>query len=79
VAQWLQLLERELLFFALFWFIVGMIDEMLVDAVWIGLRCFGGVRTQVLPGNTLPRAAAGRLFTSDAPLAVFIPTWRNRR
>lgn len=76
-VQWLQILERELLFFSLFWFIVGMIDEMLVDAVWIGLRCFGGARTPVLSGNTLPRAAPGRLFTSDAPLAVFIPTWQE--
>jgi adsorption protein B len=77
MAQWLQLLERELLFFALFWFIVGMVDEMLIDAVWIALRCFGGVRTQVLPAGTLPRPPATRLICSDAPLAVFIPTWQE--
>jgi adsorption protein B len=78
VAQWLQLLERELLFFALFWFIVGMIDEMLVDAVWIGLRCFGGVRTRFCRQHAAARRTRPSVHQRRAWRCSF-PHGRNRR
>ena len=87
IAQGLQLLERELLFFALFWFIVGMVDEMLIDALWLGLRFVLGVRTPTLAAadshdlaasSTLPvNATRQPLPPGDHPLAVFIPTWQE--
>jgi len=45
VVEWLQLVERELLLFALFWFIIGMVDEMALDAIWLGLRITGRAST----------------------------------
>jgi bacteriophage N4 adsorption protein B len=91
VSQGLQFLERELLFFALFWFIVGMVDEMLVDALWFGLRFFAGARTRTFADNPqdiairLRRAPRRRPRGGDSaapplpagPLAVFIPTWQE--
>jgi len=50
--HWLQLLERELLFFSLFWFIVGMIDELLIDSMWFSLRLrCGGLESAVTPAT----------------------------
>ena len=75
VVEWLQLVERELLLFALFWFIVGMIDEMALDAIWLGLRLTGRASTPRLP------AQAGVVTASSAPLsgsvAVLIPAWHE--
>ena len=73
VVEWLQLVERELLLFALFWFIIGMVDEMALDAIWLGLRLTGRAGTPRLPA---PGTSAGA-----APLhgsvAVLIPAWHE--
>lgn len=42
--QWLQLVQYELMLFAGFWFVVGMVDEMAVDAAWFWLLLRGRVR-----------------------------------
>jgi len=34
LLDWLQLAEHELLLFVSFWFIVSMIDEVAIDAIW---------------------------------------------
>jgi adsorption protein B len=66
----LQLVQNELLIFALFWFIIGMLDELAVDLVWFGLRLAGRGGA-----GHMPDALAG------APLAgmqaVFIPAWQE--
>lgn len=70
LTEWLLLFERELLVFALFWFLIGMIDEMLVDGIWLVLR--------LNPENRTPRLARGmggdRL---DGRIAVFIACWQE--
>lgn len=46
--QWLQLIEHELLVFALFWFLLGALDEWAIDVSWIWLRLTGRLRTHRL-------------------------------
>ena len=66
----LQLLERELLLFAAFWFLVGALDDLGMDLCWIWLRITG-------------RAGDGRISARDqaAPLsgsiAVLIAAWQE--
>ena len=70
VVEWLQLVERELLLFALFWFIIGMVDEMALDAIWVGLRLTGRASTPRLPPQVVPAPLSGSV-------AVLIPAWRE--
>lgn len=67
---WLHLVERELLLFALFWFILGMIDELVVDATWLWLRLTRRVATPRLARQDVAPALRGTW-------AVFIPAWHE--
>ena len=67
---WLQLTERELLLFALFWFIVGMADELAIDGVWLWLRLSGQLPDHHLAIPPSPPVLRG-------PWAVFIPAWHE--
>jgi len=40
----LQLAERELLYFAIFWFIISALGEVFVDMAWLWLRLAGRSR-----------------------------------
>ena len=63
-------IEHELLLFAAFWFIVGALDELAIDACWLRLRMKGLTREARLPrdyGNA----------ELSAPAAVFIPAWHE--
>lgn len=66
----IQLVQNELLIFALFWFVIGAIDEAAVDLVWFWLRLTGRVRTPRLSGDSAQDPV-------DGPIAVFFPTWRE--
>ena len=77
VPDWVQsglgglaLIERELLIFAAFWFVVGLVDEFAVDAAYLWLRLTGRARTQQLP------VGYGRDPLSG-DMAVLIPTYRE--
>ena len=70
LVEWLQVIERELLFFALFWFIVGTLDELVIDLLWFGLRCNPAKQTSRLPAD----AGRGRL---SGRIAIFIPAWQE--
>ena len=72
--EWLQLVERELLLFTLFWFIVGMVDELAIDAIWVWLRLVRGVRTGRVPGDVAQARLAAGL---TGRVAVFIPAWQE--
>jgi len=66
----LVLVEYELLLFAAFFFLLGAIDELAVDLIWLWLRLTGRARTERLgPGSERP-ALIG-------PAAVFLPAWRE--
>ena len=60
--------------FALFWFVVGMIDELTVDAIWLALRINPARRTQRLAPLVDGREATG---DGGGPLAVLIPAWHE--
>ena len=66
----LQFVEHELMAFALFWFILGAMDELAVDLVWLWLRLTGRASTPRLPHDFAPAPL-------DRPIAVFFPAWRE--
>lgn len=69
--DWLALVEHELLLFAAVFFLVGAIDELAVDIVWMWLKLSGQAKTV-----TIERAdATARPLSGLA--AVFIPAWRE--
>jgi adsorption protein B len=63
----LVLVEHELLLFAGVFFLLGAVDELMVDLAWIGLKVTGRART--------PRADGATGAPLDGPVAVFIPAW----
>ena len=63
-------IERELLVFAAFWFVVGLIDEFAIDCTWAWLRLTGRARTVRLPTGF----GAGEL---SGPAAVLVPAFEE--
>lgn len=70
LLQALQFVENELTVFALFWFVVGALDELAIDLVWLKLRLTGRATTPRLPRNFAPAPLASRI-------AVLFPAWRE--
>lgn len=68
--QWLQVAHYELMLFAGFWFVIGMIDEMAVDVAWIWLLVRRRARSPWLREDISQRQLTG-------VAAVFIPAWRE--
>lgn len=69
--EWLALLERELLLFAAIFFVIGALDELAIDLLWLWMRLTG--RTGKLRLNredVRQRRLSGRA-------AVFIPAWHE--
>lgn len=66
----LRLVEHELLLFASFWFVIGIIDEAAVDLGWLWLRLTGRVCDLRLPADYDGRALGGRI-------AVLVPAWHE--
>lgn len=69
-AQWFVLVEHELTLFAGFFFLLGLLDELAIDLMWIGLRTTGRARTLRLACDVPATPLAGRA-------AVFIAAWRE--
>ena len=70
LLQWLQVAQYELMLFAGFWFVIGMIDEMAIDLAWMWLLVRGRVRSAWLKDDVAARGLTGIA-------AVFIPAWRE--
>lgn len=69
--QWMALLQRELLLFAGVFFLIGALDDLAVDGVWLWLRLTGRGVTQQRSRLALQhRSLAG-------PVAVLIPAWQE--
>lgn len=64
----LQFVQNELMVFAVFWFVIGAIDELAIDLVWFWLRLTGRARTPRLPADAVPDPIG-------APIALFLPAW----
>jgi adsorption protein B len=69
--QWLALLQHELLLFAGVFFLIGALDDLAIDAVWLWLRLTGRART--------PRRSRKALQHRPlhGPVAVLIPAWQE--
>ena len=69
--QGLALIQRELLLFAGVFFLVGALDDLAADAVWLWLRATGRAAT--------PRRSRTSLRSRPLaePVAVLIPAWRE--
>jgi adsorption protein B len=64
------LVEHEQMLFAGLFFLVGALDELAVDLIWLWLRLTGRARTERLDEDDIHRPLAGLA-------AVFIPAWRE--
>lgn len=70
-GEWLVLIEHELLLFAGVFFLIGALDELAVDLIWLGLRLTGRVGTARLPDGPPPAVP----LAGEA--AIFIAAWRE--
>ena len=70
-AQWLVLVQHELLLFAGLMFLVGALDEWAVDLLWLRGRATGRIRTGCLPSGGKQHQSAERRF------AIFVPAWQE--
>lgn len=68
IGQWLVLLQHELLLFAGVFFLLGALDEIGIDLLWIWLKLSGRSKTPVLQQEKNQAPLHG-------PAAVFIPAW----
>ncbi len=67
--QWLVLVQHELLLFAGVFFLIGAVDEICVDLVWVWLRLTGRAKTEKLGADH----DCARPLTG--PAAMFVPAW----
>lgn len=68
--NWMQNLQHELLLFSAFWFLVGALDDLCIDLLWLGYKM--GAFTRVT-GNYEARSDPG--VNDGSLMAVFIPAW----
>lgn len=66
---------HELLLFGAFWLLVGAIDDLFIDLIWIGRRLY----RRFVYYREQPPLRADQLLppTRQGQLAVFIPTWQE--
>lgn len=69
--EWLALVEHELLLFAAVFFLIGALDELVMDGAWAWLKLTGRART----GRIDRREVRERPLSG--PAAVFIPAWHE--
>lgn len=69
LAEWLVLVEHELLLFAGIFFLLGTIDELAIDLVWLWLKLTGRATTVRGPIDC-DRTLAGQA-------AIFVPAWQE--
>ena len=67
--EWLEIVQRELVLFSGVWFLLGTVDELLVDLSWLWLLATGRGRAETFNGDPAARLS-GRT-------AVLVPAWRE--
>ena len=65
--QWLEIVEHELLLFAAVFFLIGALDELTIDLIWLRLKLTGQAR----PQSFIPKPAAPLRGIA----AVLVPAW----
>jgi adsorption protein B len=75
LAAGLQMAHRELLLFAVVGLAIGGIDDLLMDLLFLGRKCWRDVAIYA----RFPRMTTATLPASPAsgPIAIFIPAWRE--
>lgn len=66
-----MLIQHELLLFACIFFLIGALDDFMVDFAWLWLRARGRARTRAI------RRADWAGTALAGPAAVFIPAWQE--
>ena len=66
----LQFLRHELLLFASFWFILGALDELAIDGLWVVLRLAGKAKDGTIRQDEETRPLMGRA-------AILVPAWQE--
>lgn len=66
----LQVVQQELLYFSAFWFMLGALDEMAVDGIWLAVRLHRRFRPLEEDRLAVARPLRG-------PIAVFVPAWQE--
>lgn len=71
----IELMQKELLLFASFCFIVGAIDDVIFDIVWM----VHSIKRKLYVYTRYDRAIVDQLSPSDDdnPLAIFVPAWQE--
>jgi adsorption protein B len=64
------LVEHELMLFAGLFFLIGALDELAVDVIWLWFRLTGRAKTELIADDQVHRGLRG-------PAAVFIAAWRE--
>lgn len=67
----LVLIQQELLLFAGVFFLIGALDDIFVDGIWIWLKLKGKARTLSVNRTQLAKQPL------NGPVAVFIPAWQE--
>ncbi|MXP25758.1 glycosyl transferase family protein [Altererythrobacter indicus] len=68
---WLAMAERELLLFAGVFLLIGVVDELAIDCMWLWMKLTGRIRTRKV--SRLAAESASLL----GPAAVLIPAWQE--
>jgi bacteriophage N4 adsorption protein B len=75
IFAFLFTLREELLLFSAFWFVVGGVDDLVVDMIWIGRGGWRRItryrRTAPMRASELPKPAL------SGPLIIFIAAWQE--
>ncbi|MGI9360888.1 MAG: glycosyl transferase family protein [Parasphingorhabdus sp.] len=71
----IDFMQKELLFFASFCFIIGAIDDVIFDGMWI----IFSVKRKLFVYNRFNRMAVEQLPPPEngQPLAIFVPAWQE--
>ncbi|MEM6858099.1 MAG: glycosyl transferase family protein [Pseudomonadota bacterium] len=69
--QLLALFQHELLLFAGVFFLIGALDDILIDGLWFWLKLTGQAKTESVDRQTL------RQQPLNGPIAVFVPAWQE--
>ena len=75
ILQAIELMQHELLLFSAVWLLVGAIDDLAIDLIWISRWVFRRLTVY----RNQPPLRIGQLAPPKRPglLAIFIPTWRE--
>ncbi len=85
ILSYIEIIQQELLLFCIVWFIIGGIDDILIDLIWL-LRSFYRRFTSYVSHQTIedhqlleePKNISQKLISTDQEYhAVFIPAWQE--